>query len=277
MSNQLLLQKKLDACWPKTSPSILNDAEKNVYRKNIKELLQKKRAVLIAHYYVDADIQKLADETGGIVADSLDMAHFGNKHSAQMLVVAGVKFMGETAKILSPHKRVLMPDLNATCSLDEGCDPVEFAAFCEQHPNRTVVVYANTSVAVKALADWVVTSSIALDIVNHLKMKGEKIIWAPDRYLGSYIGNKTSADILSWDASCVVHEEFSAAALKLLKLEHPQAAVLVHPEAPSEVVVLADVVGSISANLIDELPQLKTRMSGDAGDDVEDMIINNGE
>ena len=147
-------------------------------------LLKAHDAVLVAHYYVDGDLQDLALETGGIVADSLEMARFGRDHAAQTLVVAGVRFMGESAKILSPHKRVLMPDLDATCSLDLGCPADEFAAFCDAHPDRKVVVYANTSAAVKARADWMVTSSCALAIVQHLKDQGEKILWAPDRHLG---------------------------------------------------------------------------------------------
>jgi quinolinate synthase len=210
----------------------------------IKHLLKEKNAVIIAHYYVDPEIQKLADETGGIVADSLEMARFGNKHPAKTLIVAGVRFMGETAKILNPEKRVLMPELQATCSLDEGCDPKMFADFCQQHPDRTVVVYANTSAAVKALADWVVTSSIAVDVVNYLASKNRKVLWAPDHNLGSYIQKNSKADMLIWNASCIVHEEFSASELKDLKQQRPQAAVLVHPESSAEVIELADVVGS---------------------------------
>lgn len=246
MLEQLLLQKRIEDSWPKAPKLVLTSTEKENYRHKIKKLLKAKNAALIAHYYVDADIQQLADETGGIVADSLEMARFGNKHSATTLIVAGVKFMGETAKILNPEKRVLMPDLQATCSLDEGCDPKEFADFCAQHPERTVVVYANTSAYVKAQADWVVTSSIAVDIINYLHAEKQSIIWAPDRYLGDYLRTKTGANMLLWNASCVVHEEFSAHALRVLKSEYPQAAVLVHPESPAAVVAMADVVGSTS-------------------------------
>ena len=135
--------------------------------------------MLVAHYYVDGDLQDLALETGGCVADSLEMARFGRDHAAKTLVVAGVRFMGETAKILSPEKRVLMPDLDATCSLDLGCPPDEFAAFCDAHPDRTVVVYANTSAAVKARADWMVTSSCALAIVKHLKERARRSCGRP--------------------------------------------------------------------------------------------------
>jgi quinolinate synthase len=161
-----------------------------------------------------------------------------------MLVVAGVRFMGETAKILNPEKRVLMPDLDASCSLDLGCPAVEFSAFCGEHGERTVVVYANTSAAVKARADWVVTSAIALDVVRHLHEQGKKILWAPDRHLGAYVKSQTDADMLLWHGACVVHEEFKALELELLKKEHPRAKVLVHPESPAEVIRLADAVGS---------------------------------
>jgi len=154
--------------------------------------------------------------------------------------------MGETAKILSPKKTVLMPTLAATCSLDLGCPIDAFDAFCTQHPDRTVVVYANTSAAVKARADWVVTSSIALDVVEHLSDRGEKILWAPDRYLGAYVAQQTDADMLLWDGACVVHEEFKAQGIRDLKQVYPDAKVLVHPESPSSVVDLADVVGSTS-------------------------------
>ena len=196
----------------------------------------------------DSD-QGVALETGGIVADSLEMARFGRDHAAQTLVVAGVRFMGESAKILSPHKRVLMPDLDATCSLDLGCPVEEFSAFCDQHPDRTVVVYANTSAAVKSRADWLVTSSCALDIVRALKDQGHKILWAPDRHLGGYIQRETGADMLMWQGACIVHDEFKAFELQALKEEHPQAKVLVHPESPADVVALADAVGSTSAIL----------------------------
>ncbi len=212
----------------------------------IRELLKARDAVLVAHYYVDRELQRVAEETGGKVADSLEMARFGYEHPASTIVVAGVRFMGETAKILSPEKRVLMPTLEAECSLDLSCPPEEFATFCDQHPDRTVVVYSNTSAAVKARADWVVTSSIAVRVVSHLMDAGEKILWAPDRYLGDYIQRVTGADLLPWQGACVVHEEFKAQALRELKALHPEAAVLVHPESPPEVIALADAVGSTS-------------------------------
>lgn len=209
-----------------------------------KELLKARDATLVAHYYSPPEIQRLADETGGCVSDSLEMARFGARQTSSTLVVAGVRFMGETAKILNPEKRVLMPDLGATCSLDLGCPIDRFSAFCDQHPDRVVVVYANTSAAVKARADWVVTSAIALDVVEHLAEQGEKILWAPDRHLGSYIREKTGADILLWDAACIVHEEFKARELNKLKTLYPDAAILAHPESPAAVVRMAQVVGS---------------------------------
>ena len=221
-------------------------AERTALKQDIRRLLKEKQAVLVAHYYVDSDLQDLAEETGGCVSDSLEMARFGRDHPAQTLVVAGVRFMGETAKILSPEKRILMPDLDATCSLDLGCPVDEFTAFCDAHPDRTVVVYANTSAAVKARADWMVTSSIGLEIVAHLHAQGKKILWAPDKHLGGYIQQKTGADMLLWQGSCLVHDEFKGVELELLRKEHPNAKILVHPESPAAVVAQADMVGSTS-------------------------------
>ena len=227
-------------------PVPLSNDEKAQYKDRIKKLLVEKNAVLIAHYYTDPEIQALAEETGGCVSDSLEMARFGNAHPAKTLIVAGVKFMGETAKVLTPEKTVVMPTLEATCSLDLGCPIEEFSKFCDQHPDRTVVVYANTSTAVKARADWIVTSSCALDIVEHLDSLGEKIIWGPDRHLGNYIQKQTGADMLMWQGACIVHDEFKTKALLDMKKLHPDAAVLVHPESPAEVINLADAVGSTS-------------------------------
>ena len=212
----------------------------------IKTLLKEKNAVLVAHYYTDPVIQALAEATGGCVSDSLEMARFGRDHPADTLIVAGVKFMGETAKILTPQKTVLMPTLEATCSLDIGCPIDEFSAFCDQHPEREVVVYANTSAAVKARADWVVTSSIAVDVVEYLHGQGKKLIWAPDKHLGDYVKKQTGADIILWDGACIVHEEFKAQAIVDLKKVYPEAAILVHPESPAAVVDIADSVGSTS-------------------------------
>ncbi|MBI2772031.1 MAG: quinolinate synthase NadA [Burkholderiales bacterium] len=218
-------------------------------KDKIRRLLKERNAVMVSHYYVHPDLQDLAEETGGIVSDSLEMARFGRDHPAQTLVVSGVKFMGETSKILSPEKRVLMPDLDATCSLDLGCPIDEFSAFCDQHPDRTVVVYANTSAAVKARSDWLVTSSCALDIVRALKEAGHKVLWAPDKHLGSYIQRETGADMVFWNGACIVHDEFKAFELEALKKQYPKAKVLVHPESPADVVALADAVGSTSGIL----------------------------
>ena len=225
-------------------PSYLTHEHREELKARIKNLLEEENAVLVAHYYVDGELQQLAEETGGHVADSLEMANFGNQHPATTLVVIGVRFMGETAKILNPEKRVLMPTLEAECSLDLSCPADEFSAFCDRHPDRKVVVYANTSAAVKARADWMVTSSNAIPIVRHLKDSGEKIIWAPDRHLGHYVKTQTDADMLLWQGSCVVHNEFRAIELKRLKDENPDAEILVHPESPAAVIALADFVGS---------------------------------
>ncbi|MCF8164377.1 MAG: quinolinate synthase NadA [Polynucleobacter sp.] len=235
----------LASAWSRV-PEAVSPNQRLQLKDKIRRLLKEKGAVLVAHYYVDSDLQDLAEETGGCVSDSLEMARFGRDHAAQTLVVAGVRFMGETAKILSPNKTILMPDLDATCSLDLGCPVDEFSAFCDAHPDRTVVVYANTSAAVKARADWMVTSSIGLDIVAHLHAQGKKILWAPDRHLGSYIQKQTGADMLLWQGSCLVHDEFKGIELELLKRDHPNAKILVHPESPAAVVALADVVGSTS-------------------------------
>ena len=247
-----------------TADSIANAAE---YTQRIKTLLVENNATIVAHYYTDPVIQALAEETGGCVADSLEMARFGQQHQADTLIVAGVKFMGETAKILTPDKRVLMPSLEATCSLDVGCPIDEFAAFCDQHPDRTVVVYANTSAAVKARADWVVTSSIALEVVDYLDAQGEKILWAPDKYLGAYVQKNTGADMLMWDGSCIVHEEFKAKGILDLKKVYPDAAVLVHPESPESVVEIADVAGSTSQLIAaaKNLPQQQLIVATDQG------------
>ena len=215
-------------------------------KKSIKSLLDEKNGVLISHYYVDKEIQELTEDLGGCVSDSLQMAKFGQNSEADLLVVSGVKFMGETSKILSPEKTILMPTLEATCSLDLGCPEEDFKKFCEEHPDREIVVYANTSAEVKALADWVVTSSIALEVVEHLHSQGKKIIWAPDKHLGKYIEDYTGADMILWDASCIVHDEFKYQGLSDMKKLHPDAGVLVHPESPMEVIKLADVVGSTS-------------------------------
>ncbi len=261
---RLVVQEHLNKPWQASS---ISGAEREQLIARIKALLIEKNAAIVAHYYTSPELQELAEETGGCVSDSLEMAKFGKNHNAQTLVVAGVKFMGETAKILSPEKTVLMPTLEATCSLDLGCPADEFAAFCDQHPDRTVVVYANTSAAVKARADWVVTSSIALDVVDHLSAQGKKILWAPDKHLGAYVEKETGADMLCWDGSCIVHEEFKAKGILDLKQVYPEAAVLVHPESPAPVVDLADVAGSTTQiiNAARDLPNKEFIVATDQG------------
>ena len=239
--------------WETTVPSTneiehnkpqINEQQQNALMQRIKQLLAEQNAVLVAHYYTDPILQQLADESGGCVADSLEMARFGKESPADKIVVAGVRFMGETAKILSPEKTVVMPALEANCSLDLGCAPEDFIPFCDAHPDHIVVVYSNTSARVKARADWVVTSGIATKVVKHLAAEGKKILWAPDRHLGTYIKNVTHADMLLWQGSCIVHDEFKADALLALKEKHPEAKILVHPESSYTVVEMADVVGS---------------------------------
>jgi quinolinate synthase len=229
---------------PATPPRLVSAAEKPALVERARKLLKERDAVLVAHYYVHPDLQDLAQSSGGTVSDSLEMARFGHEHPARTVVVAGVRFMGETAKILNPEKRVLMPDLLAECSLDLATPIDEFSKFCDEHPDRVVVVYANTSAAVKARADWMVTSSIAEKIVGYLHRQGRKILWAPDKHLGAYVQKVTGADMLMWNAACVVHEEFKAQQLEELKALHPHAKVLVHPESPAAVIELADAVGS---------------------------------
>lgn len=244
INHDTIQQDLIDRCWPNLSNASLSSDRRAALLNEIPKLLKHHNACLIAHYYVDADLQQLARETGGMIGDSLQMAQFGMTCDAETLIICGVKFMGETAKILSPNKRILMPTLEATCSLDLACPADDFSAFCDQHPERTVVVYANTSAAVKARADWVVTSSIALDVVGHLKAEGKTIVWGPDKHLGHYIQQQTQADMLLWNASCVVHNEFKAYLLEDMIKQYPNAKILVHPESPASVIELADVVGS---------------------------------
>ncbi|PJG58521.1 quinolinate synthase [Aeromonas cavernicola] len=248
-------------------PTPLTAQQQTALVAEITTLLEARQAVLVAHYYTDPVIQALAEATGGFVGDSLEMARFGRDQPADTLIVAGVRFMGETAKILSPHKQILMPTLGAECSLDLGCPADQFSAFCDANPDHVVVVYANTSAAVKARADWVVTSSIALEVVEHLDSLGQKIIWAPDRHLGDYIEKKTGAQMLRWQGHCIVHDEFKARALDELKTQHPDAAVLVHPESPAAVIALADAVGSTSQLIkaAKALPQRKLIVATDRG------------
>ena len=257
MTAQRLITARPVTDVPPVIEEQLEADERIALKAEITRLMAAQDAILLAHYYTSADLQDLAVATGGCVSDSLEMARFGHAAQARTLIVAGVRFMGETAKILNPEKRVLMPELGAECSLDLSCPADDFAAFCDQHPDRTVVVYANTSAAVKARADWMVTSSIAVPVVKHLAERGEKILWAPDRYLGDYVQKTTGANMILWQGSCVVHEKFKAEGIRDLKREHPEAAVLVHPESPAEVIALADVVGSTTQliNAVRDLAQ----------------------
>lgn len=246
------------AAIPPTVVEEIDSVERARLARRIKAELQRQNAVLVAHYYTEPELQLLADETGGCVSDSLDMARFGHESDAETLLVCGVKFMGETARILNPEKRVLMPDLDANCSLDLGCPPAGFSAFCDAHPDRVVVVYANTSAAVKARADWMVTSGSAVDVIRHLALAGEKIIWAPDKYLGDYVQKETGADMLLWQGACIVHEEFKGRELANLRRERPGAKVLVHPESPAAVIAQADRVGS-TTGLIKAVMEMEAR------------------
>ena len=245
----------------------LDEIERINLKEKIKKQLVRQNAVIVSHYYTDADLQLLADETGGCVSDSLDMARFGHESKAKTLIVCGVKFMGETAKILNPEKRILMPDLNANCSLDIGCPIDEFSKFCDEHPEHIVVVYANTSAEVKARADWMVTSGSAVDVIKHLASNNKKIIWAPDKYLGDYVQKESGADMLIWQGSCIVHEEFKGKELKSLRKKNPKAKVLVHPESPSSVIAQADMVGSTTAiiNAVTEMDAKKFIVATDKG------------
>ncbi len=211
-----------------------------------KEAIKKHDALLIAHYYCHPNIQRLAEETGGFIGDSLEMARVGMESPKQTLLVAGVRFMGESAKILSPEKTVLMPDMSAECSLDLCCKGSELKRMKEAHPNATVVAYANTSAEVKALSDWIVTSSTAVELGTYLKGRGEEILWVPDRHLGGYIANNSNSTVYTWPGRCIVHDSFEASAIAEQKKQYPGAKLLVHPESPAEVVALADKVGSTS-------------------------------
>ena len=213
-------------------------------KKEILRLKEERNAVIMAHYYQREEIQQLADYIG----DSLALAQLAAKTDAPVIVLCGVHFMGETAKILCPDKTVIVPDLSAGCSLADSCPADEFEKFVKAHPDHTVISYVNTSAAVKAVTDIVVTSSNAKEIVGSLP-EDEKIIFGPDRNLGNYINSITGREMLLWDGACHVHEKFSAAKLAQLKQEHPGAKVLVHPECPKPVRIMADKVGSTQALL----------------------------
>ena len=210
----------------------------------IKRLQREKNAVVMAHYYQIGDIQDIAD----MVGDSLALAQYAAKTEADIIVLCGVHFMGETAKILSPQKKVLVPDIEAGCSLADSCPADEFERFVKAHPDHTVVSYVNTTAAVKALTDIVVTSTNAKKIIDSLPVDA-KIIFAPDRNLGNYINSVTGRNMLLWDGACHVHEQFSVESLVELKKAHPKAKVLAHPECKNVVLMLADFVGSTQALL----------------------------
>lgn len=212
--------------------------------EEIKELRRQRGAVILAHYYVDGAIQDIADHIG----DSLALAQKAATLDAPVVVMCGVHFMGETTKILCPDKTVLVPDMEAGCSLADSCPAEEFQAFVEAHPGHTVISYVNTSAAVKAVTDIVVTSSNARRIVESLP-QDEKIIFGPDRNLGNYINSVTGRSMVLWDGACHVHEQFSTEGIVRLKAEHPDAELLVHPECRRPVQLLADVVGSTAALL----------------------------
>jgi quinolinate synthase len=264
ISARVLVQEHLAHEHLKNMPSIV---DVGAQKKRIKRLLKQQNATLVAHYYTDALVQELTEETGGCISDSLEMARFGSQTAASTLIVAGVHFMGETAKILSPEKRVLVPTLEATCSLDIGCPADEFTAFCDAHPDHTVVVYANTSAAVKARADWVVTSGIAVKLMEHLATEDKPIIWGPDQHLGRYIAKQTGTDMLLWPGSCIVHDEFKVLGVEQLKQVYPDAALLVHPESSYAMAEIADFVGSTTQLIkaAQEMPNKEFIVATDRG------------
>ena len=210
----------------------------------IKRMKDEKNAIILAHYYQTSDIQDIAD----FIGDSLALSQKAESNDADIILFAGVRFMAETAKILAPNKKVLIPDLMAGCSLADSCDPAEFRKFLDANPGRTVISYVNTTAEIKALTDIICTSTNALSIVESLP-RGEKIIFAPDRNLGNYIKNQTDRDIIVWDGACHVHEEFSLEAIVELKRLHQDAKIIVHPECELPVRLVADFIGSTSALL----------------------------
>ena len=218
--------------------------EKIALISEINRLKKEKNAVIMAHYYQNDDLQDIAD----FIGDSLALAQQASKTDADILVICGVHFMGETAKILSPNKKVLIPDMEAGCSLADSCPADSFAEFVNSHPDYKVITYVNTSAAVKALTDVVVTSTNAVAIVQSFP-KEEKIIFGPDRNLGNYINSLTGRNMLLWDGACHVHEQFSIEKLVQLKKKHPNAKILAHPECKQVLLTLADFIGSTAALL----------------------------
>lgn len=214
------------------------------YISEIGKLKADKNAIILAHYYQTGDIQDIAD----FVGDSLALSQKAASNDADIILFAGVKFMAETAKILSPRKKVLLPDLNAGCSLADSCKAEDFIKFKKENPGRTVITYVNTTAEIKALSDIICTSSNAVGIINSLPPE-EKIIFAPDRNLGNYILSKTGRDIIVWNGTCHVHEAFSLEAILKLKEENPDAKIIVHPECELPVRMIADFIGSTAALL----------------------------
>ena len=210
----------------------------------INRMRKEKNAVILAHFYQEGEIQDIAD----FVGDSLKLSQQAAETNADIILFAGVHFMAETAKILAPEKKVLIPDLQAGCSLADSCPPAEFAAFKEKHPGYTVISYVNTTAEIKALTDIICTSTNALQIVESLP-KSEKIIFAPDRNLGNYINSQTGREMVLWDGACHVHEEFSLERILELKEENPEAQIIAHPECEKTVLIVADFIGSTSALL----------------------------
>lgn len=229
----------LDTNYPALRPAIPSNLEEEILR-----LKKEMNVVILAHYYQEDDIQDIAD----IIGDSLELARKARDTDAEVIVFCGVKFMAEGAKILNPTKKVLLPDMNAGCSLEYSCPPEQFRAFKERHPGHIVVTYINCSAEIKALSDIIVTSSNAETIINSLSV-GQKIIFAPDRFLGGYLNKKTGRNMVLWDGSCMVHERFSEQELVKLKIRHPKAHVIAHPECPEALLNHAHHIGSTSSLL----------------------------
>lgn len=240
----MLLNELVEKISRENSPSVSTGLSQKELVEKIQHLKKEKNAVILGHYYQEDEIQDLADYVG----DSLGLAQQGAKTSADMIVLAGVVFMAETAKILSPEKKVVFPDAKAGCSLSDNCPPDQFKAFIEANPGHTVVTYVNSSVEVKALSDILCTSSNAEKIINSIP-KSEKIIFAPDRHLGAYLSRKTGRKMLLWQGSCIVHETFDAKNITQLKIRFPNSLIIAHPECPESVLNLADHIGSTSALL----------------------------
>lgn len=231
-------------------------------KEKIARLKKEKNAIILAHYYQRPEIQEIADYVG----DSLGLSQKAAETDADIIVFAGVYFMAETAKILSPEKTVLLPDLDAGCSLADSCPPDAFEAFIKAHPDHTVITYVNCSAAVKAMTDIVCTSSNALKIVASVP-KDRPIIFAPDRNLGKYIIKKTGRDMLLWDGSCIVHEAFSIDKLLALYQEHPDAVIIAHPESEEHILKTATYIGSTSGMIqyVKEHPEKKFIVATEAG------------